>query len=295
MISEKITGNFIMDYPITGLKNIYGPEQPFRINCRVKNHTDSTHTYQIKFKAYDGNGNNFSFVSDNITLLPGQYIVWTGTDCPPLDGYKYNYACIVNIKFAQVFWTQSNFFKDAQHLVGPCTCPHWNWVVPKWKKDYNANYVDLTLELYRDGIKIDNRHKRVYCYVKPFRTISPIVGPISKIPSPTVGPITSEPTNPPHTLDPNIDTDKDGIPDSEDACPYTKGSINYNGCPPNDRDGDGVLDSLDKCPDIYGLGEDGCPVESSDKYTQKTNPLLYAFVAILLCIIVVTGYWRLKK
>jgi len=40
------------------------------------------------------------------------------------------------------------------------------------------------------------------------------------------------------------DTDKDGIPDKDDACPDVAGPKEFNGCP--DTDGDGVLDSKDK-------------------------------------------------
>jgi outer membrane protein OmpA-like peptidoglycan-associated protein len=58
-----------------------------------------------------------------------------------------------------------------------------------------------------------------------------------------------------------VDTDGDGIPDSEDACPYVKGprtnDPHTNGCPPikeppppepQDFDHDGIPDAEDKCP-----------------------------------------------
>jgi len=72
-----------------------------------------------------------------------------------------------------------------------------------------------------------------------------------------------------------IDTDKDGIPDSEDACPGTPGvrtdDPKTNGCPPAppDRDHDGVLDPDDLCPDEpVGDHPDpkrpGCPAKDSD-------------------------------
>jgi len=55
------------------------------------------------------------------------------------------------------------------------------------------------------------------------------------------------------------DTDGDGIPDKDDACPNVKGPSNddpkLNGCPPEpspDRDGDGIPDAEDQCPDQYG-------------------------------------------
>src|SRR6185312_5823155 len=72
-----------------------------------------------------------------------------------------------------------------------------------------------------------------------------------------------------------VDTDKDGIPDSEDACPGTPGvhtdDPKTNGCPPPppDRDHDGVVDSDDLCPDEpVGDHPDpkrpGCPAKDSD-------------------------------
>jgi len=72
-----------------------------------------------------------------------------------------------------------------------------------------------------------------------------------------------------------VDTDKDGIPDSEDACPGTPGvrtdDPKTNGCPPPppDRDHDGVLDPDDLCPDEpVGDHPDpkrpGCPAKDSD-------------------------------
>jgi outer membrane protein OmpA-like peptidoglycan-associated protein len=77
-----------------------------------------------------------------------------------------------------------------------------------------------------------------------------------------VGSIGYEPL-PPKT----IDTDKDGIPDNEDACPTVPGVKNpdpkKNGCP-SDRDGDGIPDVDDACPDVPGVKsndpkKNGCP------------------------------------
>jgi outer membrane protein OmpA-like peptidoglycan-associated protein len=72
------------------------------------------------------------------------------------------------------------------------------------------------------------------------------------------------------------DTDEDGIPNSDDACPSTFGvrttDPKTNGCPPklveppppSDRDGDGIADVKDACPDLAGPKSDdpkknGCP------------------------------------
>jgi outer membrane protein OmpA-like peptidoglycan-associated protein len=68
------------------------------------------------------------------------------------------------------------------------------------------------------------------------------------------------------------DRDRDGIADSEDACPddpgVRTGNPRTNGCPP-DRDGDGIFDSEDQCPDTpQGLHPDpqkrGCPASDRD-------------------------------
>ncbi len=54
------------------------------------------------------------------------------------------------------------------------------------------------------------------------------------------------------------DRDGDGVPDSEDVCPDTKGLAAFKGCP--DTDGDGVADSDDRCPTVKGVKEkQGCP------------------------------------
>jgi hypothetical protein len=75
---------------------------------------------------------------------------------------------------------------------------------------------------------------------------------------------------PPSELPPKptgpLDTDGDGIPDSEDACYDMQGprtnDPRTNGCA--DRDGDGILDPLDTCPTAAGPPSDdpklnGCP------------------------------------
>ncbi|MBS1661735.1 MAG: OmpA family protein [Bacteroidetes bacterium] len=57
------------------------------------------------------------------------------------------------------------------------------------------------------------------------------------------------------------DSDGDGIADKDDKCPNQKGLAKYNGCPIPDRDGDGVDDETDKCPDIAGdRSNNGCPI-----------------------------------
>ena len=66
------------------------------------------------------------------------------------------------------------------------------------------------------------------------------------------------------------DTDKDGIPDKDDACPDVAGPKEFNGCP--DTDGDGIPDKDDACPDIAGLKEfNGCPDTDGDGVPDKDD------------------------
>ena len=56
-----------------------------------------------------------------------------------------------------------------------------------------------------------------------------------------------------------LDSDKDGIIDANDECPFIAGIQNLNGCP--DADADGIADSKDQCPNEKGLVENsGCPI-----------------------------------
>ncbi len=83
------------------------------------------------------------------------------------------------------------------------------------------------------------------------------------------------------------DKDKDGVYDTDDACPDVPGvktnDPKTNGCPP-DRDGDGILDMDDACPDIAGPRDgdpkkNGCPaarieggqIKITEQVKFKTN------------------------
>ena len=57
------------------------------------------------------------------------------------------------------------------------------------------------------------------------------------------------------------DRDLDGVPDREDLCPDQAGPAATQGCP--DRDGDGVADLEDACPDQAGT-LNGCPDQDGD-------------------------------
>ena len=60
-----------------------------------------------------------------------------------------------------------------------------------------------------------------------------------------------------------VDSDKDGIPDNKDGCPFAAGSAITGGCP--DKDGDGIADKDDKCPNLPGtLKNHGCPLADTD-------------------------------
>lgn len=66
------------------------------------------------------------------------------------------------------------------------------------------------------------------------------------------------------------DTDRDGIPDSEDACPMAKGGAATKGCP--DQDGDGIADAQDGCPTEKGWNStNGCPDSDGDGIQDKTD------------------------
>ncbi len=70
------------------------------------------------------------------------------------------------------------------------------------------------------------------------------------------------------TLGYTKDSDKDGIPDKYDLCPFLKGDTKLQGCP--DRDGDGITDDKDACPNTSGLAlYEGCPDTDGDGIIDK--------------------------
>ena len=61
------------------------------------------------------------------------------------------------------------------------------------------------------------------------------------------------------------DTDKDGIPDDQDLCPFQPGTAKYHGCPVPDTDHDGIDDEHDSCKTVPGVARyNGCPVPDTD-------------------------------
>jgi type IX secretion system PorP/SprF family membrane protein len=66
------------------------------------------------------------------------------------------------------------------------------------------------------------------------------------------------------------DTDGDGVMDKKDDCVTEKGEIALNGCP--DRDKDGISDSKDECPDVPGVAQfKGCPDADGDGIQDKED------------------------
>jgi outer membrane protein OmpA-like peptidoglycan-associated protein len=62
-----------------------------------------------------------------------------------------------------------------------------------------------------------------------------------------------------------LDTDSDGVIDTEDECPNEFGPRSNNGCPEPDSDGDGILDKNDDCPNEVGPSVNGgCPDIDTD-------------------------------
>lgn len=67
-----------------------------------------------------------------------------------------------------------------------------------------------------------------------------------------------------------LDSDGDGVPDTDDLCPSLYGVKTLNGCP--DSDGDGVANHLDKCPEIKGnVMYDGCPDTDGDGVSDNMD------------------------
>lgn len=84
--------------------------------------------------------------------------------------------------------------------------------------------------------------------IKPIATT-----PVASVPAPEI----RKPA--PATLP---DSDRDGVPDQIDPCPYMAGSTATQGCP--DTDGDGVVDTKDKCPMEKGdAAHNGCAIPST--------------------------------
>ena len=109
--------------------------------------------------------------------------------------------------------------------------------------------VGANINEYYDPLTAPAHQADQYCYqVRAFKT-NPI-GLVGQLPQP----IESDPSNTacsyfdPSQQPPPADFDNDGVPDKDDDCPGTPGSV--LGCP--DVDKDGVADSFDPCPLEWG-------------------------------------------
>lgn len=98
----------------------------------------------------------------------------------------------------------------------------------------------------------------------------------------------------PFVPEPGLDTDGDGIPDSEDQCPLEAedldGNADSDGCPEEepcaDGDADGICDEVDACPlvaeDVDGVEDtDGCPEEDLPPVNQAPKILSMPITAAL--------------
>ncbi|MBZ0280404.1 MAG: hypothetical protein K8L97_06660 [Anaerolineae bacterium] len=98
---------------------------------------------------------------------------------------------------------------------------------------------------------------------------------LAALASPAAAQLAPNPTSPP----PVVDTDGDGLPDSDDQCPTVPGPRENRGCPaqkpppaPVDTDGDGLPDSDDQCPTVPGPRENrGCPVQNPPPSQPPVN------------------------
>ena len=66
------------------------------------------------------------------------------------------------------------------------------------------------------------------------------------------------------TVQPDYDSDGDGIVDYVDVCPFGPG-LAPDGCPTPDSDDDGFLDDVDVCSDFPGGAPYGCPIPDTDE------------------------------
>ncbi len=104
--------------------------------------------------------------------------------------------------------------------------------------------------------------------------VAKVVAPVTKPIASNVTPVVKEKPAPVK------DFDSDGVADSDDECPYIKGSSISKGCP--DSDNDGIIDMKDKCPMESGkVANNGCPdvtarVAGNQELVRKFDNILFA-------------------
>jgi outer membrane protein OmpA-like peptidoglycan-associated protein len=124
--------------------------------------------------------------------------------------------------------------------------------------------LDLNLDLATNAVSDKYNDLKVNCF---FDDVSSVMlglvyhfkGVVEEQPAPMPLP------EPVKVVEKPLDTDGDGIIDSEDKCPTVAGVAKYQGCPVPDTDGDGIDDERDKCPTVRGVARyQGCPIPDTD-------------------------------
>jgi hypothetical protein len=130
----------------------------------------------------------------------------------------------------------------------------WGFIFQPGVSFYLSDHVALNLEAYYIYQTFENNAQNNYRLTGNMGEYSSMLNSVSKSEHQSVGG--------------NIgirflfgkakDSDKDGIPDKRDKCPYTRGLAVFMGCP--DTDNDGIPDPEDACPTVAGLVQfHGCP------------------------------------
>ncbi|XZF13253.1 OmpA family protein [Chitinophagaceae bacterium MMS25-I14] len=124
-------------------------------------------------------------------------------------------------------------------------------------------YLNLESAYKIAGTDHDQNHLQhsvgfVYWFKPGYRQAKPV--PVAVTPIPEVPKV--------------IDSDNDGVPDDQDACPNIAGSAAFNGCP--DSDNDGISDDKDECPLVAGKAEfNGCPDSDGDGIPDQKDKCPY--------------------
>lgn len=136
------------------------------------------------------------------------------------------------------FWFTKNIGIFGRYIGGLKNIndrPGSNITIPIYPPIDNSSVTEIKNKALQFGLTIAFRHK-----IAPPVVVAPVI--------PVV-----------------VDTDGDGIADSDDKCPAIAGLAKYGGCPIPDTDGDGINDENDKCSSVAGLAKyGGCPIPDSD-------------------------------
>jgi len=124
--------------------------------------------------------------------------------------------------------------------------------------------LDLNLELATNAVSDRYNDLKVNCFFDDVSSL--MLGLVYHFKGAVEEPPTPMPLPEPVVVaEKPLDTDGDGIIDSEDKCPTVPGVAKYQGCPVPDTDGDGIDDDRDKCPTVPGVARyQGCPIPDTD-------------------------------